>query len=267
MKIPAAWWKATGNNERRRFFPWPRRSQPRAQPPLRIAAQTSIPSAPGSTICGPTAASTVGLPWQFPAAVPELVTTVSLDSSAGPAGGTAVRASETTRRRSDSGTSIRGSRAPAAGSLAARLRLLLAPPWESLLPGPNSVLQWPADLMPFQRDGVRTLIGAERLLLADDMGLGKTLQVIAALRVMFQRRAIGRALVVTPATILDQWRQELNKWAPELRAIIIRGNQTDRAWQWDAGVHVTFVSYDTLRSDFGGGPQVRRPADGPGTFW
>ena len=132
--------------------------------------------------------------------------------------------------------------------------MLLAPPWESLLPGPNSVLQWPGDLMPFQRDGVRTLIGAERLLLADDMGLGKTLQVIAALRVMFQRRAIGRALVVTPATILDQWRQELNKWAPELRAIIIRGNQTDRAWQWDAGVHVTFVSYDTLRSDFGGGP-------------
>ena len=98
------------------------------------------------------------------------------------------------------------------------------------------------------------MIGAERLLLADDMGLGKTLQVIAALRVMFQRRAIGRAMVVTPATILDQWRQELNKWAPELRAIIIRGNPTDRAWQWDADVHVTFVSYDTLRFDFGGGP-------------
>ena len=108
--------------------------------------------------------------------------------------------------------------------------------------------------MPFQEAGVRTLLSNERLLLADDMGLGKTLQVIAALRVLFIRRDIESALVVTPATILDQWRQELNKWAPELRAIVIRGNPTDRAWQWNAEVHVTFVSYDTLRSDFGGGP-------------
>ena len=98
------------------------------------------------------------------------------------------------------------------------------------------------------------MLSNDRLLLADDMGLGKTLQVIAALRVLFIRRDIESALVVTPATILDQWRQELNKWAPELRAIVIRGNPTDRAWQWNAEVHVTFVSYDTLRSDFGGGP-------------
>ena len=98
------------------------------------------------------------------------------------------------------------------------------------------------------------MLSNKRLLLADDMGLGKTLQVIAALRVLFIRRDIESALVVTPATILDQWRQELNKWAPELRAIVIRGNPTDRAWQWNAEVHVTFVSYDTLRSDFGGGP-------------
>ncbi len=108
--------------------------------------------------------------------------------------------------------------------------------------------------MPFQNDGVRTLIGSERLLLADDMGLGKTVQVIAALRMLFAQRAIESALVVAPSSVLDQWRQELRKWAPELTAIIIRGNAADRGWQWNAVVQVTIVSYDTLRSD-ANGPQ------------
>ena len=157
---------------------------------------------------------------------------------------------------------IRETRVP---SLAERLRDLLTPPPD---PSPPKVfppeppspawqdtsLEWPDDLMPFQNDGVRTLIGSERLLLADDMGLGKTVQVIAALRMLFTQRAIESALVIAPAGVLDQWRQELRKWAPELTAIIIRGNAADRGWQWNAVVQVTLVSYDTLRSD-ANGPQ------------
>ena len=150
-------------------------------------------------------------------------------------------------------------------SLAERLRDLLAPPPEPSPPKlfppeppspawQDTSLEWPDDLMPFQNDGVRTLIESERLLLADDMGLGKTVQVIAALRMLFTQRAIESALVVAPASVLDQWRQELRKWAPELTAIIIRGNTADRGWQWNAVVQVTLVSYDTLRSD-ANGPQ------------
>ena len=145
-------------------------------------------------------------------------------------------------------------------SLAERLRDLLAPPPDPSPPEPappvlwDTPLEWPDDLMPFQNDGVRTLIGSERLLLADDMGLGKTVQVIAALRMLFAQQAIESALVVAPSSVLDQWRQELRKWAPELTAIIIRGNAADRGWQWNAVVQVTIVSYDTLRSD-ANGPQ------------
>ncbi len=139
--------------------------------------------------------------------------------------------------------------------MAARLRALLAPPLESLLPGPQSVLEWPGELMQFQKDGVLALINSERVLLADDMGLGKTLQVIAALRILCVQRAIESILVVAPAGLLDQWRQELAKWAPELRAIIIRGSTLDRSWQWTASVHVSLVSYETLRSDFFGNTQ------------
>ena len=111
--------------------------------------------------------------------------------------------------------------------------------------------------MPFQKEGVRALVNSERMLLADDMGLGKTLQAIAAVRVLCAQRVIDAVLVVAPASLLDQWRRELEKWAPELRAIIVRGPIADRAWQWQAEVHVTLVSYETLRSDFGG--SIRAP--------
>jgi SNF2 family DNA or RNA helicase len=145
-------------------------------------------------------------------------------------------------------------------SLVQRLRIVLSPPMESLLSGQDSVLKWPGDLMPFQKEGVRALVDSERILLADDMGLGKTLQVIAAVRILCWQQVIESILVVAPASLLDQWRRELEKWAPELQAIIIRGPAADRSWQWTAKVHLTLVSYETLRSDFGGNTQapVRR---------
>ena len=114
--------------------------------------------------------------------------------------------------------------------------------------------------MPFQREGVRALLDNNRLLLADDMGLGKTIQAIAALRILRARREIRSCLVAAPASLLDQWRREIARWAPELGAIIIRGSTSDRSWQWAADREVILVSYDTLRSDFGGNAQapVRR---------
>jgi len=146
--------------------------------------------------------------------------------------------------------------APPGSSLADRLRNLLSLPLINLLPGPNSVLEWPADFMAFQKDGIRTLVESDRILLADDMGLGKTLQVIAALRILIVQRSIETALIVLPASLLDQWRREITKWAPELRAIIIRGGPADRSWQWTSEAHITLVSYGTLRSDFGSNTQA-----------
>ncbi len=134
--------------------------------------------------------------------------------------------------------------------LSYRLLRVLSPPGTE--PPTLEDLQWPGKLMPFQEDGVRALMGSDRLLLADDMGLGKTLQVIAAFRILRHRGDIRSALVAAPASLLDQWRGELRKWAPELSAIIIRGSASDRGWQWQAETDVTLVSYETLRSDFEG---------------
>jgi len=135
-------------------------------------------------------------------------------------------------------------------SLADRLRELLAVPLDALLPGPETILDWPAELLPYQVDGVRALLNRHRILLADDMGLGKTVQAAAAIRILCHRREVERVLLIVPASLRDQWRRELARWAPELRAMIVRGPSKDRAWQWAAEAHVIIVSYETLRTDF-----------------
>ena len=110
-------------------------------------------------------------------------------------------------------------------------------------------LDWNGTLMPFQTDGVRTLLRMDQLLLADDMGLGKTIQAIAATRILMAGGRAQSCLVVAPAGLLDQWRRELTRWAPELSAIIVRGAANERAWQWAADKDVTLASFGVLRSD------------------
>ena len=180
---------------------------------------------------------------------PEQATSVALDGLPSPG------EFDTTPRE---GNRNGGHRQRANPDLVQRLLRVLAP--FGTEPLALEDLEWNGALMPFQEDGVRALIGSDRLLLADDMGLGKTVQVIAALRILRHRGDIRRALVAAPASLLDQWRGELRKWAPELSAIIIRGSASDRGWQWRAETDVTLVSYETLRSDFEGNLQapVRR---------
>ncbi len=133
--------------------------------------------------------------------------------------------------------------------LAERLWRILAKPRR--IPLLDTRLEWPATLMPFQLDGVRALIEMDRLLLSDDMGLGKTVQAVAALRLLKLGGRIRSSLVVAPASVLDQWRREIAKWAPELSAIIVRGSAEDRAWQWKAATDCTLTSYEVLRFDAG----------------
>ena len=49
--------------------------------------------------------------------------------------------------------------------------------------------------------------------LADDMGLGKTLQTLGLL---LARASGGPALVVVPASVIENWRREVARFAPSL---------------------------------------------------
>lgn len=114
---------------------------------------------------------------------------------------------------------------------------------------PENVLEWPAPLLPFQREGVLTLLARRELLLADAMGLGKTVQAIAALRLLVHRRETRSALIVCPAGLLTQWRRELARWAPELTVLPISGDPFERGRRWHLSAHVKLIGYETLRGD------------------
>ncbi len=78
-----------------------------------------------------------------------------------------------------------------------------------------------ATLRPYQEAGVGWL----RLLsglglgacLADDMGLGKTMQVLALLLLLRKEKA-GSSLLVLPASLLANWKSEIDRFAPSIRA-------------------------------------------------
>ena len=82
-------------------------------------------------------------------------------------------------------------------------------------------------LYPYQREGVRRVLEARRLLLADDMGLGKTTQAIAVCHALFRAEEVTRGLVVVPASLKDQW---LREWTAttDTPAAILEGRAEER---------------------------------------
>ena len=99
-----------------------------------------------------------------------------------------------------------------------------------------------------ERGGRRSAL-RPALLLADDMGLGKTIQTIAALRILYLQGRLESALIVCPASLLIQWRQEIALWGPDLQTTLIAGSPAARAGLWNQPAHVTLISYETLRAE------------------
>ena len=84
-----------------------------------------------------------------------------------------------------------------------------------------------AELRPYQQQGFvwmsRLAHWGAGACLADDMGLGKTLQAIT---LMQSRAARGPQLVIMPTSVLLNWQQELQRFAPALTVKIL--NQGNR---------------------------------------
>lgn len=89
-------------------------------------------------------------------------------------------------------------------------------------------------------------------ILADDMGLGKTLQVIALLLDYVENNENSNtSIVVCPSSLALNWLNEINKFAPSLKALVITGNAEERRKliqnldEYD----VIITSYDLLKRD------------------
>lgn len=99
-------------------------------------------------------------------------------------------------------------------------------------------------------------------ILADEMGLGKTVQSISVLAYLAEHHNIwGPYLVVTPASTLHNWQQEISKFVPEFKVLPYWGNAKDRKilrkfWDRksvrygkDAPFHVLVTSYQLVVAD------------------
>ncbi|NIL97239.1 MAG: DEAD/DEAH box helicase family protein [Planctomycetales bacterium] len=93
---------------------------------------------------------------------------------------------------------------------------------------PGSGLQ--ATLRAYQEIGVRWLWFLSRLglgaCLADDMGLGKTVQVLALLVALKKCRGTKPSLLIVPASLLANWKSEMQRFTPTLRATFVHPSET-----------------------------------------
>lgn len=107
-------------------------------------------------------------------------------------------------------------------------------------------------LYPYQASGVAflTLVADQGVgcILGDEMGLGKTAQVIALLQIE-KNAERGPALVVTPATLLENWKRELAIFAPTLSVLMHAGTERGGVSARLIGFDVVLVSYDTAIRD------------------
>ncbi len=124
---------------------------------------------------------------------------------------------------------------------------LLKPPLNLDFP---TQIDLPSELYPFQVVGVQHLAGNESFLLADEMGTGKTVMSCVALRILFHRGLLRRALVVCPANIVSLWDRHLEDWGgTAIQCTVVRGTRESRARDWHYPAHVYVTSYETLRND------------------
>lgn len=115
---------------------------------------------------------------------------------------------------------------------------------------PNGIT---ASLYPYQLEGwnwLRFLMGQRvGALLADEMGLGKTLQVISTIADPHDDSPLTPTLVVAPGSLLENWKREFQKFAPDISVLKHQGRQrTGRPVDLEP-YDIVITSYDTVIRD------------------
>ena len=111
-------------------------------------------------------------------------------------------------------------------------------------------------LRPYQRIGFKWLKTLDNYkfggILADDMGLGKTIQILALL-LDYKNNTENRksSIVVSPSSLSLNWKNEIEKFAPDLKVKVVRGTANERKQiildvdKYD----LVITSYDLLKRD------------------
>lgn len=124
--------------------------------------------------------------------------------------------------------------------------------WKKKMPVPSGLQ---ATLRSYQEEGFSWLanIYDNRLggILADDMGLGKTIQTITMVLHAISCGETRPFLIVCPSSLVFNWVNEAEKFAPELSTLYVNGSPAERIDEYQRifMYHVVVISYSLLQRD------------------
>ena len=86
-------------------------------------------------------------------------------------------------------------------------------------------------------------------ILADDMGLGKTLQALALLQKAKEKNKKATSLVVCPTSVVFNWENEIEKFAPGLSCLKLTGSDRKELFKEISKYDIVITSYALVRRD------------------
>ena len=107
-------------------------------------------------------------------------------------------------------------------------------------------------LREYQSEGVKWMReftdNGFNVILADEMGLGKTVQTLALLASR-KRPGDSTALLICPASLLENWRRECSRFIPSFKVIALSGSKRRAYWTNAAEYDLMICSYAVARRD------------------
>ena len=109
-------------------------------------------------------------------------------------------------------------------------------------------------LRTYQKEGINWFYFLRKYrfagILADDMGLGKTLQSLVLINL--EKKKNKPSIVICPKTLLYNWQNEVEKFMPKLKSIVIDGTPGERQIKIQKAKtqDLIITSYTILKQDF-----------------
>ena len=100
------------------------------------------------------------------------------------------------------------------------------------------------ELRHYQEFGTKYILHQKRVLLGDEMGLGKTIQAIATMHHL-HHEGHRYFLVICPASVLLNWKREVNKLT-DMQAYILHGESFGDSEIWKSDGGIAIINYEGL---------------------
>ncbi len=105
------------------------------------------------------------------------------------------------------------------------------------------------ELFPYQKEGIAFATFREGAIIADEMGLGKTIQAIGTAIAKKKIFGFERTLIVCPASIKEQWKNEIERFTNE-KATVLEGTPEEREKIYaTCKDYFLIVNYETVLRD------------------